>query len=66
LLLKPWYYNVQEIRNIVGDADHEGISTAIEVLLNFFAEGNIRMNFMGFPLILDNVDIKDILIWNKE
>jgi len=64
LLLKPWY-KLQEIRNIVGDADPEGISTARKVLLNFFAERNIRMNFMGFPSILDNVDIKDILIWNK-
>lgn len=61
LLLKPWY-TVQETRNILADTDPSILET-ITVLLTFFAEDKIRLNFMGFPSILDNVELKDILVY---
>ncbi|MFZ3137288.1 MAG: hypothetical protein WA126_07860 [Thermodesulfovibrionales bacterium] len=62
LLLKPWY-SVKETMRILGDKDTTGTRETIDVLKTFFKVENIRLNFMGFPSILDNVELKDIMIY---
>ncbi len=61
LLSKPWY-TVKETLKILGATD-SGTRETINVLRTFFTEDKIRLNFMGFPSVLDNLELKDILVY---
>ena len=55
---KIWY-SLNEIKDKVGDGIRKTLLNASLIV----KENNIRVSFLGFPQILEKINVKDILHW---